>query len=46
MYTVRGPKPVEEEYEVIYMNAVNSLMVGQPRKFWNPFSREQPNIGQ
>ena len=28
------------------MTSLNTLMVGKPRKFWNPFNKDQPNQGQ
>lgn len=42
-FTLTKPKVIEEEYEVIYMSSYDSLLVGSPRKFWNPFGRNQQN---
>lgn len=43
---VTVPQTIYEEYDIIYMNQYDSLLVGKERKIWNPFSKREVTKGE
>lgn len=43
---VAMPQAVLEEYDIIYMNEYDSLIVGKERHIWNPFDKSAESEGE
>ena len=43
---VAMPQSVIEEYDIIYMNEYDSLIVGKERHIWNPFDKSVESEGE